>query len=423
MPRSSISFRKSLLSCVTNLISSFILSFNSIVYKNGSTHTIEDYADMAIRTASKRAYLMGEGSRRAEWGIRKVVVNSRIGACPRCGQYVGKVFIDDVYSGGSKADGGELLLSEAIRGGLFHPRCKDSTSTYFEGITTLKPMTEEEMEEMDRREKEEARQAYHEREAEKNQRIADNSLDSDNKKAYAHRAEEHRKKAAQIAEKPVANSGESGIIKLKDSETDYSPVTQESIENVALLDIFSDDALNLAHRNACRELLREVMSHGDSPVGTEFSRVYDELLQPINKFGYRQGSVGTVKIDKPIISYHAFHNHASCQTFSISDIIVFSQNDKMLSVTAVGNNGKLFVLFKDSNYDKNGFVDYVLRKSSEPLLIIDDTVFSLESLTAESVIMKTLSQEQIYELKKAVVKKCVEIAKGGARYGVKYKTS
>ena len=171
---------------------------NSIVYKNGSTHTIEDYADMAIRTASKRAYLMGEGNRRAEWGIRKVVVNSRIGACPRCGQYVGKVFIDDVYSGGSKADGGEPLLSEAIRGGLFHPRCKDSTSTYFEGITTLKPITEEEMEEMDRREKEEARQAYHEREAEKNQRIADNSLDPDNKKTYAHRAEQQRKKAASV---------------------------------------------------------------------------------------------------------------------------------------------------------------------------------------------------------------------------------
>ena len=184
---------------------------------------------MAIRTASKRAYLMGEGNRRAEWGIRKVVVNSRIGACPRCGQYVGKVFIDDVYSGGSKADGGEPLLSEAIRGGLFHPRCKDSTSTYFEGITTLKPMTEEEMEEMHRREKEEARQAYHEREAEKNQRIADNSLDPDNKKAYAHLAEQHRKKAAQIAEKPVANSGESGIIKVR-GEGMYRKSKQGKIE-------------------------------------------------------------------------------------------------------------------------------------------------------------------------------------------------
>lgn len=227
VPRSSISFRKSLLSCVTNLISSFILSFNSIVYKNGSTHTIEDYADMAIRTASKRAYLMGEGNRRAEWGIRKVVVNSRIGACPRCGQYVGKVFIDDVYSGGSKADGGEPLLSEAIRGGLFHPRCKDSTSTYFEGITTLKPMTEEEMEEMDRREKEEARQAYHEREAEKNQRIADNSLDPDNKKAYAHRAEQHRKKA-EIIQHKLSDSSESSDIVSESVETAETVANSEN---------------------------------------------------------------------------------------------------------------------------------------------------------------------------------------------------
>ena len=37
--------------------------------------------------------------------------------------------------------------------------------------------------------------------------------------------------------------------------------------------------------------------------------------------------------------------------------------------------------------------------------------------------MKTLSQEPISELEKAVTNKCVEIAKGGARYGVKYKTS
>ena len=74
------------------------------------------------------------------------------------------------------------------------------------------------MEEIDRREKEEARRSYHEREAEKNQRIADNSLDPDNKKAYAHLAEQHRKKAAQIAEKPVANSGESGIIEIQNNQ-------------------------------------------------------------------------------------------------------------------------------------------------------------------------------------------------------------
>ena len=34
---------------------------NCIEYANGSRHTVKDYARMAIQTASKRAYLTGEG--------------------------------------------------------------------------------------------------------------------------------------------------------------------------------------------------------------------------------------------------------------------------------------------------------------------------------------------------------------------------
>ena len=118
---------------------------NCVEYRNGARHTLSDYADMAIRTANKRAYLYGEGQKRQEWGISLVVVNSRQGGCPDCAQYIGRAFIDDVYSGGSKADGNYPLLSEAIAGGLFHPRCKDSTSTYYEGITSLEPVSNEEI--------------------------------------------------------------------------------------------------------------------------------------------------------------------------------------------------------------------------------------------------------------------------------------
>lgn len=42
--------------------------FNCIENKNGARHTISDYADMAIKTANKRAYLRGEGVKRNEWG-------------------------------------------------------------------------------------------------------------------------------------------------------------------------------------------------------------------------------------------------------------------------------------------------------------------------------------------------------------------
>ena len=69
---------------------------NCIEYKNGARHTISDYANMAIRTASKRAYLQGEGEKRKEWGITTVIVNKRGNPCPKCLPFCGKVMIDDV---------------------------------------------------------------------------------------------------------------------------------------------------------------------------------------------------------------------------------------------------------------------------------------------------------------------------------------
>ena len=188
---------------------------NCVEYKNGARHTLSDYAHMAIRTANKRAYLYGEGQKRQQWGISTVVVNGRRGGCPLCTPYIGRVFIDDVYSGGKRdASSGKAypLLSEAIKSGLFHPNCKDSTSTYYEGITTLQPVTEEEQAEMERREQLEAKESYYKNEAKKNRRIAKYSLDADNKRTYSHRAEAFEQKA-QNAEKALANSENSGIMK------------------------------------------------------------------------------------------------------------------------------------------------------------------------------------------------------------------
>ena len=71
-----------------------------VEYSNGARHTLANYARMAIRTANKRAYLQGEGTKRREWGLSTVIVNKRGGACPLCLPFVGKVMIDDVWSGG-----------------------------------------------------------------------------------------------------------------------------------------------------------------------------------------------------------------------------------------------------------------------------------------------------------------------------------
>ena len=104
---------------------------NCIEYANGSRHTVKDYARMAIQTASKRAYLTGEGEMRQSWGISTVIMNKRANACPKCLPFVGKVLIDDVWSGGKASDGPYPLMSSAIAAGLYHPNCKDVHTTYF----------------------------------------------------------------------------------------------------------------------------------------------------------------------------------------------------------------------------------------------------------------------------------------------------
>lgn len=162
-----------------------------VEYANGARHTLADYADMAIRTASKRAYLTGEGEKRQEWGIATVIVNKRGNPCPKCLPFCGKVLIDDVWSGGKKSDGPYPLMSKAIAAGLYHPRCKDSHTTYFPGISTANDTwTKKELEAVGQTNKQEAKQQYAKRQAEKYRRLAEYSLSAENQKQYGQRAKE-----------------------------------------------------------------------------------------------------------------------------------------------------------------------------------------------------------------------------------------
>ena len=197
---------------------------NCVEYKNGARHTLSDYADMAVKTANKRAYLRGEGEKRAEWGVSLVVVNSRQGGCPDCAKYIGKVFIDDVYSNGKKSDGNYPLLSTAIKNGLFHPRCKDSTSTYYPELDDLDaPLSEDEIKELDRQRGIEEKQQYAQRQAERFDRRAEYSLDEDNKRIAQTRADEWHDRANTLEEKAKQFSLNTNEQKY------YRPVFEEDI--------------------------------------------------------------------------------------------------------------------------------------------------------------------------------------------------
>lgn len=214
---------------------------NSIQYKNGSRHTIEEYSRMALQTAMKRAYLQGEGEKRKEFGIPTVILKKRTCACPKCLPFVGKVFIDDVWSGGEAYINGENknkslnaraydgvltgkspitgieypLLSQAISLGLYHPNCRDTHSTYYEGISTPpedSTYTVEELDEIAETYKAEQQQSYCENQADRYHRLSKYSLDSDNKRMYGARATAWDNKAKQYKKSVSQSNNDKNLV-------------------------------------------------------------------------------------------------------------------------------------------------------------------------------------------------------------------
>lgn len=173
---------------------------NCVEYANGARHTLADYADMAIRTAAKRAYLQGEGMKRREWGVYTVIINKRGSGCPcpLCVPFVGKVMIDDVWSGGPKDGVSPVtgikypLISAAIASGLYHPRCRDSHTTYIEGVNTPPDgkYTREELNNLAEKNARRERQQYAERQEKKYNRLSQFSLDPENQKKYEQKQKE-----------------------------------------------------------------------------------------------------------------------------------------------------------------------------------------------------------------------------------------
>lgn len=118
---------------------------NCVQYKNGRKVNVATYAEMAIRTGNKNAYLTGEGARMAEWGQHLVQVTSYGGCSDTCLPWQGKVYFDDVYSGGvPDKDNKYPLLSTALASGLYHPNCRHTHNPWFEGISTLPEEFDEE---------------------------------------------------------------------------------------------------------------------------------------------------------------------------------------------------------------------------------------------------------------------------------------
>lgn len=166
---------------------------NCIEYKDGRKVNIASYAEMAIRTASLRTHLMGEGDFRKSIGRTLVQVTTHGESCDGCSNWEGKILVDDIYSGG-EPDGKHTLLSDAMAQGLFHPNCRHGLTTYYselEGISYDTPETDIQEELQDKIN-------YYTRQEKKYDRLSVGSLDSDNRKEYRQKELLYEKKKEEL---------------------------------------------------------------------------------------------------------------------------------------------------------------------------------------------------------------------------------
>lgn len=381
---------------------------NCVEYKNGARHTLSDYADMAVKTANKRAYLRGEGEKRAEWGVSLVVVNSRQGGCPNCAKYIGKVFIDDVYSNGKKSDGNYPLLSTAIKNGLFHPRCKDSTSTYYPELDDLDaPLSEDEIKELDRQRGIEEKQQYAQRQAERFDRRAEYSLDEDNKRIAQTRADEWHDRANTLEEKvkkagnvnkitaeSVAKSGKSVIIKEK-SKKPITPITDKAISRIPKVDIegyTEEQCLEIQKQH--KELLKFSKEQNENKevafvLKNDVSKMITEPIKGTDE----KIDFGSALQGKDLF---VMHNHPRNSSYSLNDIIEFIKNDSIKTFTIVKNDGNIEVLTKLKGYDRLSLLTELQRMGKKRIKTGSDSEY-------RKVIDKFLSKHQeggLFEWKK-----------------------
>lgn len=296
---------------------------NCVEYANGARHTLSDYADMAIRTSSKRAYLQGEGQKRQEWGLHLVVMNKRGNPCPKCLPFVGKVLIDDVWSGGSKADGNYPLMSSAISAGLYHPRCKDGHTTYFPGISTPPDdkFSKRELVEIKEQSKQEVKQQYAVRQAEKYGRLARFSLDPEDQEQYKQKAKQWRNVRFR-----TGNQDSRGYVDKKRPLAGFRAVPQEKVVDVLRKE--SDEWIRQLTEKEKHAIRKYTYNSGDKKPNRFFERL-NAMLR------------GDIAEDKKLREYADTISEALKKNQLQHDVVAYRGVD--IDPTADAETGKIII--------------------------------------------------------------------------------
>lgn len=364
---------------------------NCIQYTNGARHTIADYADMAIRTASKRAYLQGEGEMRQQWGMHLVIMNKRGSPCPKCLPFVGKILIDDVWSGGNSKDGKYPLMSSAIAAGLYHPRCKDSHTTYFPGITKVDPKyNKQELSDLEDRAQQEARQQYAERQEKRFGRLADFSLDPENQEQYEqkHNRWKHvRMRTGKVSSQEYAES--------KRPLADFHAVSQNQV--VSFLRTESQEWIDSLSEKEKYAIEKYTFNSGDQKPDRFFERLNAMLRGDITEDKklreYAEtisGALKKSKIEHDVIAYRNL-DIPLYDEFEVNDLVTENQ----FISTSVVQSAALDKTYKVLIYvPKGSCCAYIEKISKYPkqreLLLDKNTIFRVISKKKNSIELQVI---------------------------------
>lgn len=351
----------------------------SIQYKNGRRVNIATWAEMALRTNSTRAKLLGEAQKLQEMGIDTVLV-SQYGACSEtCLPWQGRVYIDDVFGvfgGETRGDLGHSrngkwypLLSVAVAAGLFHPNCRHTLTTWIEGVSKMpKPLDAQKVQQAAKLEEQ---QRALERKVRNAKRLEAGLQDpEDAKKARAQvraaqkelrefvqahpdvlRRDPWREKTFDI---PYSPQPQKAI--MKDTGITMYPVTIQSIIRVQSFDCQTlPAALQAKLKNEHKRLL---MSIAKKPLGTEAGATYDLQMNLLHEV---IGEKADSKVGIPVesVPHIAIHNHPSGLTFTHTDLNNFAEDPNMRMLTAVGNNGAVYAVEKMDGFEKKAFKDHM----------------------------------------------------------------
>lgn len=275
---------------------------NCIEYRDGRRVNIADYTSMAVRTANQRAYMVGEGEFRKSIGETLVIISHHATACKLCRPFERKVLIDDVYSGGKPGDGDYMLLSEAMKLGLFHPRCRHGLGTYYPELEDINRYNNEENDVSDYGR---YNRAHIENMVQRYKRLTAGSVDPENVARYQAKLREweRKKEALDNLAKPldITENGKYEVLPY-DNETDYKAAIREEYlnQNISSEDnatIWAKDGGYIQNSVGYSEINSWLRGLSEEPPEGKYQKTMRILERLTRSFKLRKNYVGFRKVN------------------------------------------------------------------------------------------------------------------------------